>query len=171
MIAWFDTCKHCAWTKMNYWCGNPLYSLFSFSTDYESTRTKVNPFVPGKQKQILVFFWPVLCVVIWRKWHDAKVDDFWNFDFSRFFRGSKSKFSSKSAIWTKIWTLTPWKIAKIKISKIVASLFCIIPKATSRPNFSIIGLVDSRNNSILCQNWPFFLQSAFFPIFDNTPFS
>ena len=44
----FNTCKHCAWTKMNNWWGNPLYSLFSFSTDYESTRTKVNPFVPGK---------------------------------------------------------------------------------------------------------------------------
>ena len=52
-----------------------------------------------------------------------------------------------------------------------ASLFCIIPKAIPRPNFSIIGLVDSRNNSILCQNWPFFLQSAFSPIFDNTPFT
>jgi len=49
---------------MNNRLGNPLYSLFSFSTDNESTRTKVNPFVPGKQKQILVFFWPVLGVVI-----------------------------------------------------------------------------------------------------------
>ena len=55
---------HCDWTKMNNGLGNPLYSLFSFLTDYESTRTKFNPFVPGKQNQLLVFFWPVLCVVI-----------------------------------------------------------------------------------------------------------
>ena len=41
---------------------------------------------------------------------------------------------------------------KNQFSKIAAPLFCIIPKAISRPNFSIIELVDSRNNSILCQN-------------------
>ena len=75
----FNTCKHCTWTKMNNGLGNPLYSLFSFSTDYESTRNKVNPFVPGKQKQISVFFWSVHEVVIWRKWHDALVDDFRKF--------------------------------------------------------------------------------------------
>ena len=41
---------------------------------------------------------------------------------------------------------------KIKILKIAASLFCITPKSISSPNFSINGPVDSRNNSILCQN-------------------
>ena len=40
----FRARKHWTWTKMNNWWGNPLYSLFSFSTDYESARTKLNPF-------------------------------------------------------------------------------------------------------------------------------
>ena len=49
------------------------------------------------------------------------------------------------------WTSTPSKIAKNQNFKIAVT-FCITPKSISRSNFIIIGLVDSCNNSILCQN-------------------
>ena len=77
-----------------------------------------------------------------RLWGDTKTlcGDFWNFDFSRYFRGFESKILSK---WQKfeLWALE--KKRKIKILKIAAWPFCITPKSISKPNVSMNGLVGS----------------------------
>ena len=82
-----------------------------------------------------------------------------------FFCDFKSKIVSKSAIF-RLWP--PEKLRKIKVSEIVASLFCITPKCISRQNFSIIWPADSRNKSTLCQNWPFF-PFVCFPLYLTIP--